>query len=344
LRCAGTLLVVVSAGLLLLAPLPAHWIERAYSSRLYPAWQQFVTALSNTFPFALFDLWLVTIAAAIVGVGLRATRGRRSIGRRLVAWVGAAVVLGAVVYVWFSVSWGLNYHRQPLSTRLPFDRTRITPHALERLAWRTVGELNRLHAQTVTEPWPALDELPSRLADPFARAVHALGLPAGTVAGHPKRTLLQPYFRYAAIDGMTDPFFLEVLINSDALPPERPFIVAHEWGHLAGLAHEAEASYFGWRLCTSGNHQAAYSGWLFLYSHAAAALPPHTWREVDGRLAAGPRRDLAAIAARAKRASPVLSGAAWRVYDRYLKSQRVREGVASYNAVIQLVLATSEQP
>ena len=47
---------------------------------------------------------------------------------------------------------------------------------------------------------------------------------------------------------MTDPFLLDVIVNDDLLPMERPAMVAHEWGHLAGLAREAEASYFGWRV------------------------------------------------------------------------------------------------
>ena len=80
--------------------------------------------------------------------------------------------------------------------------------------------------------------------------------------GAPKWSLLQPYFRWAAIDGMTDPFLPEVIVNDDLLPMEWPVMVAHEWGHLAGLAHEAEASYFGWRMCQAGNEQTRYSASL----------------------------------------------------------------------------------
>ena len=48
---------------------------------------------------------------------------------------------------------------------------------------------------------------------------------------------------------MINPFGLEVLVNPDLLPFERPFVAAHEWAHLAGYADESEASFVGWLTC-----------------------------------------------------------------------------------------------
>ena len=50
-----------------------------------------------------------------------------------------------------------------------------------------------------------------------------------------RRRSISPFFRWATVDGMVNPFGLEVLINPDVLPIERPYVVAHEWGHIAGL-------------------------------------------------------------------------------------------------------------
>ena len=52
---------------------------------------------------------------------------------------------------------------------------------------------------------------------------------------------------------MTDPFFLEVIVNPDVLPIERPFVVAHEWAHLAGYADESEANFVAWLTCAHGD-------------------------------------------------------------------------------------------
>ena len=78
-----------------------------------------------------------------------------------------------------------------------------------------------------------------------------------------------PISGWAGVAGMTDPFFLEALIASDLLPVERPFVIAHEWSHVAGLADEGEANFAGWLTCLQGCPAHQYSGWLFAYSELA---------------------------------------------------------------------------
>jgi hypothetical protein len=140
---------------------------------------------------------------------------------------------------------------------------------------------------------------------------------------------------------MTDPFFLETLVASDLLPFERPFVIAHEWSHLAGFADEGEANFIGWLTCVRGPVPAQYSGWLSLYAELIGGLSRHDRQEVAARLAAGPREDLRALADRLTRnVNPTVSAAGWRVYDQYLKANRVEDGAASYARVVRLALGT----
>ena len=88
----------------------------------------------------------------------------------------------------------------------------------------------------------------------------------------PKATLLDFYFRRAGVAGMTDPYFLETLVERNLIPFERPFVVAHEWSHLAGFADESEANFVGWLTCLRGSNADQYSGWLFLYDELAGAV------------------------------------------------------------------------
>jgi hypothetical protein len=138
---------------------------------------------------------------------------------------------------------------------------------------------------------------------------------------------------------MTDPFFLEILVSSELLPFERPFVVAHEWSHLAGIADEGEANFVGWLACLRASPPAQYSGWLFLYSELMRAASRTDRAAIDAALGAGPRADLAAIRDRiARQVSPRVSTAGWRVYDSYLKANRVEAGAASYGEVVRLAL------
>lgn len=325
------------------APLSSAFVERVYSSRTFPVLQRAMTTVSNWFPFALFDALLV-IAIVWTAAGLLrdvyALRGQGWL--RLVLRVLARLAtVAAVAYLAFLAMWGLNYRRQPISTRLPFDATRVSPAAALALAYDTVNRLNALHGPAHREGWPRPDRLDPVLAEAFAGAQRELGSVAAFVPGRPKRTLLDGYFRRAGVAGMTDPYFLETLVATDLLAFERPMVVAHEWSHLAGLADEGEANFAGWLTCLRGSAFHQYSAWLFLYSELAAALEPADLRRVAANLADGPRGDLAAIRERLRQhVSPLVSAAGWRVYDRYLKVNRVDEGTASYAEVVRLVLGT----
>jgi hypothetical protein len=80
---------------------------------------------------------------------------------------------------------------------------------------------------------------------------------------------------------------------------------------------------------------------LFLFDELVSGLPAADRSAVAARLAAGPRGDLRAIAARLMRdVRPRVSAAGWRVYDRYLRANRIDAGAASYAQVVRLVLGT----
>ena len=159
------------------------------------------------------------------------------------------------------------------------------------------------------------------------------------VPAQPKHTLLDWYFRRAGVDGMTDPFFLETLVARGILPFERAFVVAHEWSHLAGIADEGEANFTAWLACVSGSDANAYSGWLFLYGELARAVPASDRAALATSLGSGARADLRAIRERYLRdVNRRVSDAGWRVYDSYLKANRVQAGTASYDEVVRLVL------
>jgi hypothetical protein len=60
---------------------------------------------------------------------------------------------------------------------------------------------------------------------------------------------------------------------------------------------------------------------------------------IGARLGPGPRADLRAVRDRYTRnVSPRMSAAGWRVYDTYLRANRVEAGAASYAEVVRLVL------
>jgi len=229
-----------------------------------------------------------------------------------------------------------------LIDRLRYQPDRVTPESIRTLAEMAAAELNRLYEPAHASGWPDAGSIEPALAAGFGRALADLRLPPSIVVGRPKVTLLDWYFRRAGVSGMTDPFFLETLVATDLLPFERPFVVAHEWAHLAGVADEGDANFVGWLACLHGSAADRYSSWLFFYGELSGSLPRDDRAAAVAKLEKGPRDDLRAIRERnIAQVNPRVSGAGWRVYDSYLKANRVESGAASYAHVVRLVAGAS---
>ena len=314
-----------------LFPIPSWLVERWYSFGIYPILQRGLTSASNVAPFPLFDVLWVTIVAAFAAVTYRCIRaaGWRAGGRRLAVLTARTV---AAVYLAFLATWGLNYRRAPLVEKLAFDPARVTRAAATRLGDDNALTLNGLYARAHASP----ASLPG-LAEAFQDVARSLGATRSVVPGRPKPTLLGGYFHEVAVAGMTDPFFLEILIAPDLLDVERPFVIAHEWAHLAGYADESEANFVAWLACRRSDEAARYSAALALIGYARPG-------KLKDALDVGPRSDLYAISYRYSRTNETLRLAARQGYDKYLKANRVERGVESYDAVVQLILGTGLDP
>ena len=317
-------------------------VENVYGQRVYPLLQANLTTLSNQLPIALFDVALVAVILLVVAIWVftlrRAKKKRlRAIGQALVS----TLTVGAVIYLWFLTTWGLNYARQPLEARLPFDASRVTPAAVRALAERAIAQANRTYAAGHAAGFPDAGAMPQPLITALQDVERELGRPRTTVIARPKYSLLTPFFRASTVSGMCDPFFLETLINPDLTGPERPYVLAHEWAHLSGYAPEDDASFVGLLAALRAGPAAEYSAWLELAFAAIAQLQPVTQRLVLQNLEEGPRKDQQAIYDRVMGSRvDVVDKAAWTTYDQMLKSQGVEEGIHSYSRVIQLLIGT----
>jgi hypothetical protein len=332
------LVIVILALAAALAPIPPTIIERWYSQRAYLFVQPIVTRTSNLFSIALLDVFGGAFLIWIVVLFIRRWRARgfaAASGRTLIT----VVVATAVIYLWFLSLWGLNYRRVPLEEKVVYDASRVNRDQAMKLGRIAIDQVNALRS-TSAGAWEPDD----RLASTFSDVQRELGATKLAHPGRPKQSVLTWYFRKAAIDGMTDPWFLEVIVNPDVLPFERPFVVAHEWAHLAGYDDESEANFVAWLTCLRGSPHARYSGWLAAYEHVAASLSRDDRRTLHALLAPAVTADLAASRQRLALASPVVTTAARGAYDKYLRANRIEEGIANYNAVIRLMLGTSFDP
>jgi Protein of unknown function (DUF3810) len=334
------LAAVVAAGIAAAVPIPSALVEAWFSTGIYPRIQRVVTPVSNLMPIAWLDVLSLAAAAWLAWAWWRALRRDGTPRLPRVAQTAAGTLfVAACCYLVFLALWGFNYRRVSMSARLALETDQPVTADVATLGRDVATRLNGLYAPAHNSgfretTWrnarlrAAFDEVQAHLVD---------GPPA--VPGRLKHTLFGPFFRWTGVDGMINPFGLEVLANPDLLAFEQPFVAAHEWAHLAGYADESEANFVGWLTCVRADTASQYSGWLYLYWQVAGELPAVERAAMAKTLTAGPRDDLAAIAARLRRGDlPALRRASWMVYDSYLKANRVEAGVRSYGEVVTLIL------
>ena len=341
-RVRGWWLVGLLALIVMVIPWPEWLVEAAYSRGFYPRWQHFLTGVSNLSSVAIVDALLVGVAAYLVWLVVRFVKRTRERGLGSASWelTRRVVRTSALIGLIFLLNWGLNYRRRPLEQTVRAG----TPVTVTTDDIRALAEASIKGTHETRPADPGLDRsfksVAARLADPFQLALKQLGMPVQSTIGRPKTSLiLTPFYTKAGVTGMVNPFVLESIVHPGLLPFERPMTLAHEWAHLAGFADEADASAVGWLACTLGDPDLAYSAHLDVVLESASALPPAVWRELRPRLDPGVVEDIAALRKRLEKQEPVVRDTAFKVYDRYLKSNGVEDGVRSYSRMLRVLVA-----
>jgi len=339
--------LVAAAVVCAVAPLPPRLVESLFSTRMYPAIQHIVTPASNLIPIAILDILIIGALVALIAVIGRAIAAARRERRMAPLLVTSAhlVTAAAIVYLVFLTLWGFNYRRVRMRDRLAVQSGSPSRDAVLTLGLESVRQLNALHDTAHAEGWHGREWTDARLRAAFTDVQRMLSDAPPAEPGRLKPTLLGIYFRWTSVDGMVDPFALEVLANPDLLPFERPFVAAHEWGHLAGFADESEANFVGWLTCLRADASSQYSGWLYLYWQILGEVGASDRAQLTTAIDDGPRRDVDAIVQRLRRGQlPALRTASWAVYDKYLRANRVEEGIRSYGEVVTLILRARFDP
>ncbi|MBV8722493.1 MAG: DUF3810 family protein [Candidatus Eremiobacteraeota bacterium] len=313
-------------------PDPA-WIEAGYTNGGYARWEHIAFALTNPVPWSLGD---VAGMAGIVAIVWRAVAffrlRKRSLAALGFALLDVAAILGLYA-VWFEVSWGWNYARAPMETRLAFDPKRVTPQAADALRLRAMRAMNVLAPLAHARAGETLDL--TTLHTYWLPVVQRAGDDWTPLTGAAKPTITDPFMQATGTSGYINPLSLTVQTASDLLWFERPFDMAHEWTHVAAFAREDEANYSAILTCLRSNDPVLqYSGWfeLFLYlpqprRYARRDFVPLVWE------------DFAAIRKRdARHINVLLAHWTWRTYNAYLKTNRIASGIENYNEVTRLVL------
>ena len=310
-------------------------VESLYSRGIYRLAVACFTPVTQLFPFSLA---LVITIVAILGIpllwALRWVQLRRQGNPhwRGLLWGVKWIVAGTPFLVaWFIVVWGAGYQRVPAEKRLHFDTSAIAPEEAARLRGLLLDIIKR------DIPPPEQRDVPRAVAaisKAMAEVVfewdgRAIAMPR-TVKATPKGVLL-----FNRTSGMCSPLTLEAQV--DGALPSAAFVSvsAHELGHIAGCCSEDEATLIGFVAgLRAEDPLARYACALDAYMDL---VPRDGRKEAMEALPELAREDLKkAHEAHARYRVQWFSKASWKIYNRYLQAQGIKEGVQNYGRGITL--------
>lgn len=136
---------------------------------------------------------------------------------------------------------------------------------------------------------------------------------------------------------------IEANCNRDMPDMNLPFTMAHELSHLKGVMSEKEANFIGWlALFRSEDADLRYSSALLGWTYCGNELykrDREAYKKVRSGLCDAARRDLEYNSSYWKRYEGAVSRKTEEVNDFYLKMEGLEEGTASYDRVVDMIVA-----
>lgn len=309
-----------------------------YVLTVYPYWSASISFLTSWISFSLEEIVVSAVLLFLVGYTIYARYRKKKwkqillVQSEMLAWV----------YVWFYFGWGMTYFRASFH-----ERTGMVPVAYQKEEFKAFLDdyVLRLNAAFTEEDTLPFERQEDAIKQIYASLPKHYGLTKPYRFQHPKSVFFNSLYSAVGVKGFMGPFFAESQLNEQLLPIEYPFVYAHELAHLLGVSHEAEANFWAYHICIrSEDAFVRYSGYMGVLSYilwdAQAALSPTEYRDFTDRIHPSAWRMLEQrIEHWQGLYSPVAGKIQSLIYDWFLQSHRMPEGLQSYGEVVGLMMS-----
>ncbi len=317
-------------------------IEFFYSCGLYRANTLIFSLLQQTTTHS-FALWFVPLSIFLfILLGILNWIYIRKKQKKSHFWgifwfIKWTFILSGFLLVAYLFLWGAGYQRKPIEAKLKLEIAKPEENEIRQIIEQLLFIINennlpreqRNTEQSIQQISKSMQKIVSEWDDvPIYLPSRVRRTPPGL-------------FLFNSTSGMCFPFTLEPHVDG-ALPPHA-FVStsAHELAHIAGICGEAEASFVGYvSALNTDDPFARYAIALDIYGRLASFLPGEERKKAIEQLPPEAQQDL-------KEEREILnkyrvkwfSELSWKAYDKYLKTQGIKEGVRDYGRATNLLIA-----
>lgn len=311
------------------------WIEKYYIPYIFEPISAVLRSISSLFPFS-FGLVLAYLAVAYLVYFLFTLKKRKNL-------LLGFLTLISPLYFYYQITWGLLYHREPISQKLGYDEsTPASTEELRNLCIDLVKKTNETRARIENGQLSSLT-----YAQAFQQAplyYNNLGLPfLKYTKPSIKLAAGAPLLAYMGTSGIYTFWTGEANINSINIEADLPGVTLHEMAHQMGIASEDEANYCAWLAGKNANDPLfQYSAYYHVVWRALRRLntvDSTTAKSLYAALDTAVIRDAQKDQKRwEKYRNPVQARLVAPIYNLFLKANGSEYGIMSYDRVIDLII------
>lgn len=313
------------------------FIDHYYSNRLFQYIRIVFDSITSIISFPLFYLVLIGVLSLLGFIMLNKKYSRVS---KLISLAG----FFCWIYVLFYVLWGFNYSNTNIKTRLNLDSMNIDETYLKDEIIKTIDTLTTIR-NSIKEDSFALEinyEI-QEIIDLIRPDLESVLKDAGYVINRkPIIKLLSPKGVLLRIStaGFYFPFGGEGYIDKGLHTIQWPSTIAHELSHGYGVTDEGECNFIAVLACIANDDvRVQYSGQLMYFQYLCSAMgsDSNLVKEVKLLLSKAVLNDLEAIYAELDKYPDIFPSIRIWIYDQYLKTNGIMEGIKSYRKVVELM-------
>ncbi len=324
------------------------WIERFYSTGIYPWISQFFRSLFGWIPFSFGEIIYTLLIFLIIRYLIK---NRKRIKSYPLVFLRDAVMVLAVFYFTFNIVWGLNYYRISLSETLGIN-DEVNTEKIYSLTAKLIDKTNGIQLQ-ITGDRTEIVKIPYSRSEIFEKTINNYQQLNGELSflkyyrPNLKKSMFSTMSSYLGIGGYLNPFTNEAHVNRKTPVFRFPVIVGHEIGHQIGYSAEDETNLIGY-LVTAENEDIyfKYSATAYALSYclnAVHAIDEKAAEQLYQGINEGVKKNYQELqdfnAAYENPLEPIFTS----IFNTFLKANSQEDGVKSYSKVVNLMVGYHER-
>jgi flagellar basal body-associated protein FliL len=313
-------------------------LSERYMQTVYPVVASMLSFVSGLLPFSLYDVFLIVASLLLIKLIVFAVIRKITFSAFLFSFIRFV----AIIVAWFYLSWGIAYFRKDFYNRCHVQEIKFEEESLKTFAVRFIDDANRQYVDCSNMD---KEDIRREIEQSYRLLHPALKTPYPNGKRRVKPMMFEPVYSKTGVSGYFGPFFNEIHVNNYSLNFTYPFTLAHEMAHQFGIAPESEANLYAFIVCAgSDNDKIRYSAYAsalryvlgdvrrFLpddYQSMVSSIRPEIMADMERN-----REHWLAVR------DESLSGAQDKMYDAYLKTNKIRSGQGNYSEVVGLLISS----